>query len=806
LKVKKLIKRIRKIKGIGRFLRVGHTEFGHLTLIYGPNCYGKSTLSDVFRSLANQNPDVLLNRQSIKRDGNPITQEVCFSFKSDFNNTEQDISFINQEWDKKNFNCLIEVFDSRFIEDNVFTGLTISRLNKKNLTNLLIGDKSVDLGRKIDNLKKSFRKKTNDISDFESLLKRNLDDLDVEISLQDFISIVKPEDIRKTKSKLKKFQESLDKIKKVISEKKKVSELKEPSIIDLKDPIPIVESIKESLVKGFKNINDTDYNRMRKHIEQHFACRDGEEEQWLEKGINTYLKHNNNIIDSNCPFCSQPLNTVLDLIETYKAVFGEEYESFCNGVFDKLDKKYQEFNTFLESLRSLENWINKNSAICLRWQDFFTENKHDLFDKIDEVSLEIDKTNRKLLGLTEELADKFENIIDLKKKKPFVPINEFPSIADLSSRYKEFKRIRSEYNKVLRSFIFEIQTLKRRSSNDEVIEESKSIKVKIAELITEIKRHELASDIDKLKLFRKEKDEIKKEIREKQIELERENKEFIEHYFQETTEIFNRLGSNDFEIETTYSRRGDQPVYEPIIKFADVEITNDRLPYVFSDADRRALAFSIFIAKLKKKSETELKNTIVILDDPITSFDDNRISQTFIEIKKLSTDCRQLIIAAHHSRFLLDTYEKLRILPDSDLKFIEIKRDGYGSIFRPVDDPKTRLDAYAQELEKVERFINADPDINVSDVRRSLRPILQKELEWRFRRKLKEIYYDGLGGLVTKLREANLISAEIAQQLYDFNDVLKDDHHDTISDIDEDTRALSRDIMEFIFERLNPEV
>ena len=114
------------------------------------------------------------------------------------------------------------------------------------------------------------------------------------------------------------------------------------------------------------------------------------------------------------------------------------------------------------------------------------------------------------------------------------------------------------------------------------------------------------------------------------------------------------------EIQTTYRRWGGQPVYEPTIKFANEEITFDRLPFVFSDADRRALAFSIFIAKLKKKSESELKNTIILLDDPITSFDDNRISQTFIEIKNLAISCRQLIIAAHHSKFLLDTYERLK--------------------------------------------------------------------------------------------------------------------------------------------------
>ncbi|MFW6172643.1 MAG: AAA family ATPase [Elusimicrobiota bacterium] len=198
-----MIKRIKKIKGVGRFLNVGHIELGRLTLIYGPNCYGKSTLADIFRSIINQNPEVLSKRQSIVRSGNSITQEVCFSIKNDTKRTEQDISCFSQKWNTGTFNYSIEVFDSRFIEDNVFTGLTISRANKENLTNLLIGEKSVAIGKQIDSLKnKSLRGNTKTISEIEDLLKRNLGTLDLGINLDDFISVEKPDDIETTKYEL----------------------------------------------------------------------------------------------------------------------------------------------------------------------------------------------------------------------------------------------------------------------------------------------------------------------------------------------------------------------------------------------------------------------------------------------------------------------------------------------------------------------------------------------------------------------------------------------------------------------------
>jgi wobble nucleotide-excising tRNase len=799
-----MIKRIKKIKGVGRFLNVGHTEFGRLTLIYGPNCYGKSTLSDIFRSVANQNPEVLLNRQSIVRDSNPITQEVCFSIKNSTNTTEQDIYYVNQKWNTGNFNCSIEVFDSRFIEDNVFTGLTISRSNKENLTNLLIGEKSVEIGKQIDSLKnKSLRETTKAIGELEDLLKRSLGTLDLGISLEDFISVEKPDDIEATKSELVILQENLKKFKKSIAEKNKILALDKPTTLSLENPEPTIKTLKDSLAKGFEDINDTAYKRMYEHIKQHFNSHDGEEEEWIEKGISTYLKQNKNISVLNCPFCSQPLANVVNLIETYKKVFSEEYEIFCNEILKILDNKYQELINLIGNVKLIESLVNKNLAICRRWQNYFTDEAQKLVEQLDSLSNKANKSNIDLVKLIEEIADKIKELIAKKEKKPFVSIDKFPSDDKLLTAYRQFAEMVKQYNEAVESILMEIDNLKTRSQNEQLLKESENLSNKIKDTNTKIKRYELAADIDKIQLLKKEKEGIEQKIKNLQEKLEQENKEFIEQYFRDTTDIFNRLGSVDFEIQTTYRRWGGQPVYEPTIKFANEEITFDRLPFIFSDADRRALAFSIFISKLKKNSEVELKNTIVFLDDPITSFDDNRISQTFIEIKNLAASCRQLIIATHHSRFLLDIYEKLKNFPDLDLKFIEIKRDGFGTVFKLVSDPKTRLDPHVQELEKVERFINGDPDVSDSDVRRSLRPILQKELEWRFRRDLKGVSFEGVADIVTKLKEKGSISDEIAKKIYDFNDVLKEDHHETTLDANEDTRSLAKNLIEFIFKDLN---
>ncbi|MFW6173014.1 MAG: AAA family ATPase, partial [Elusimicrobiota bacterium] len=599
-------------------------------------------------------------------------------------------------------------------------------------------------------------------------------------------------------------QESLKKIRKSISEKSKILELDEPRILSIENPGPVINVLKDSLGKAFEEINDAAYKRMREHIEQHFNSRDGEEEEWIDKGINEYLKQDKDVI--KCPFCSQSLDAVIDLIETYKTVFSEEYEVFCSENLRILDDKYEEFNNLISIFISIENLANKNLAICRRWGVYFTDETQKLIEQIDGLSNKLIELNNIFVEKMGKIADKVKELIAEKKKKPFVSIEEFPAIDKLHEDYIQVNEIINQYNESIELLLIEIKNLKMNSQNDQLMKESGKLSKRIKDLNIKIKRYELAADIDKLQLLKGEKYKIEQEIKKLQEKLEQKNKEFIEQYFQETTQIFNRLGSIDFEIQTTYRRWGGQPVYEPIIKFANEEITFDRLPFIFSDADRRALAFSIFISKIRKKSNTELKNTIVFLDDPITSFDDNRISQTFIEIKNIAKSCRQLIIASHHSKFLLDTHEKMKSIPNMDLKFLEIKRDGFGTTFELVKDPKTRLDPHAQEIEKVERFIEGDPDINASDVRRSLRPILQKELEWRFRRNLKGESFTGLGCLTDLLKNKKIISNEMVKKIYDFNDVVKENHHETTLDIDEDTRSLSKSIIEFIFKELNPEV
>ncbi|MDD5638568.1 MAG: AAA family ATPase [Candidatus Pacebacteria bacterium] len=798
-----MFKRIKTIKNVGRFIKCPNIQLGNIVLVYGPNCYGKSTLSDIFRSLDTRNPTPILKRKSIGQ--NTLAPEISLTFIADQSTTENEITFTNNLWQLPNFNYQVEVFDSRFIEDNVFTGLTIPRANKENLTNLILGEQSVDLAKQIKELKQKYTEKSKEIGELEELLKRELGILNLGVSLEEFIKVEKPTNISAIKSRISLLQGKKKRLEKSITEKSKILSLVVPQQLTSPDCVSSIVEIKKFLQREFENLNDDAYKKLEEHIKNHIANRDGSEEQWIKEGVRTYLKtHQEKIKDSNCPFCSQLLAPVKDLIQTYQTLFSNEYEDFCDETEGQLEEGLEGLLESERDIESMKTLILNNYANSQRYQQYIDEDESDAVGLLENQEKNLKKAISQLELSLSKAKKEIENKKEEKIKKPFLKIETAFDLREIKSQQKQLYSVVKEYNDVIEDISESLNELKNKTKKNELEIEVENISQLLKRSEVELKRYELSSDIDKLLLLGKEKKEIEAKKDEAQSRLEQNNRTFVDKYFKETTSIFNTLGSVDFKIKPCYTRRGGQPVYEPIIEFNGEEVTDDRISYVFSDADRRALAFSIFLARIKKKDKDEWKNTIIILDDPVISYDDNRISQTLRQVKILAVGCRQVIILAHYSKFLLETYEILKSIPELEVIFLEIKREDGGSVFGVCDDPHIRLDFYAQEIEKIQRFISGDSTVNPTDARRSLRPILQKELEWRYRRGLRGVKYSGLGELVSKLKESRLIKEDLAQEIYSFNDVLQGDHHDIDDNSPEDTRTLARNVLDFIYQKLNP--
>ncbi len=154
-----MLKRIQDLKSIGCFFddHPAGIQLEQLTIIFGENCYGKSTLCDILRSLADNNPNYITDRKSIPNPQNQ-SQLVQLNFVLPGNGGETPVIFRRNQWNPVLPGDLkIYVFDTDFIHRNVFSGLTIERRNQENITQFVLGEAGVRTAKDIEDLNSKLR-------------------------------------------------------------------------------------------------------------------------------------------------------------------------------------------------------------------------------------------------------------------------------------------------------------------------------------------------------------------------------------------------------------------------------------------------------------------------------------------------------------------------------------------------------------------------------------------------------------------------------------------------------------------------
>jgi len=150
--------------------------------------------------------------------------------------------------------------------------------------------------------------------------------------------------------------------------------------------------------------------------------------------------------------------------------------------------------------------------------------------------------------------------------------------------------------------------------------------------------------------------------------------------------------------------------------------TNGHAAKNLSDGERTAIAFSYFLTKLQELKPDQFKESIVYIDDPISSLDGNHIYQVTAAINDLffhkitnaqgnetwTTTCKQLFVSTHNFEFF-NLMRELKPDGGNQAKLFLIKRiNEHSSHF--VNMPKS-LSNYSSEyqflFDKIYRFHDA---------------------------------------------------------------------------------------------------
>ena len=292
-----MITKIIKIKNVSRFADYsarGDVNFNKSTLIYGENGRGKTTLCNILRSLQSKSTNLILERKTIGATSDP---EIILR-------TDQNFSFADNHWNEKLDDLLI--YDSKFVNENVYTGESIEHSHKKNLYNVIVGQKGVEYAEKI----KEINDKINKINPEIRVKEANIQKLvSSEKNVTDILNIENIEDID---TKIQSISEEIDKTQLQINQTEPIKNAGVFSNIIIPT---FPDEFFEILSKSMDNIDEEAERKVKEHIINHMSQQN---ESWLSNGVRL-------VKDEKCPFCESDLSDN-ELIKSYRSYFNEEYK------------------------------------------------------------------------------------------------------------------------------------------------------------------------------------------------------------------------------------------------------------------------------------------------------------------------------------------------------------------------------------------------------------------------------------------------------------------------------------------------
>ncbi|MEJ0105187.1 MAG: AAA family ATPase [Bacteroidota bacterium] len=294
-----MISRITQIKGIGKYINchIGGRQLGVNTIIFGHNTGGKSTLTDILWSFKTGDTSFIEGRKSFGFFGNQIVEIV------DENNNV--IKYPSAAWNNGYEN--IEIFDTQFINENVFEGSEIKYGNQKKLHSIIIGQEGKRLSDEINSSQEKFAEITKEKADRTKYFNQTFSN---KISIADFQRLPKytnPEGL------ITDLKETIN----VASNQQKIK-----SVFDW--TFSLIDNITNQTTKRILSQTiQTNAELVTSHILKTWKDTNHSKD-FLQTGL-ILTKENK----ENCVFCGQYLtNDAIELLKAYSQLFSEEYKSF----------------------------------------------------------------------------------------------------------------------------------------------------------------------------------------------------------------------------------------------------------------------------------------------------------------------------------------------------------------------------------------------------------------------------------------------------------------------------------------------
>ncbi|WP_305861950.1 AAA family ATPase [Helicobacter pylori] len=602
------IKKIKSFKAFCGLDMIEMDEFKHYNIIFGNNGCGKTSLTRAFELLIPKNKHIEKYR-TISADKSPSIEFEC-----------EDRSYkIEPNSDIRVPPFKVEIYNSDFLHNNAPLNSEFGLKKLDDGTIILEGSVLGEETKEINQLKDCRGK-------VEKRQKKIKDENDTENTLS-----------AKQESEIKKYDKEIEKIrKKMTSNTIKIT----PNEIGInnfykvsKDKFKYQEDVLTDLEKDFNKLNEAmkkfdglkemelpkDYQTIKDKLEFLFSFDIDKEagevsekikehiskvgREFIEKGI----KLQKEMPDNACPFCTQKIP--YEIIQAYTSYFNESVEKFnqCSlEMSGTLKNILNQWNTkeILQAFEKFEPFMKKD----------FSKNKESLENALEQIKV---------------LLEKLQKEVDKKEG------------AKNEEKFQEIDKELLEIQKDIQQHVDETR---------EILNQKKEQKEKLEKLKTELKEARIKKVKHDSYDWQKSKREAERKLSVLNRGHERLNR-LLEKIDNKLKKLYEQKRP-DIEAINSYLKALNLPKYSlhedyRIVLNSDVLenskakmiLENSKTEMILSDGEKTTLAFAYFLARLKLFYKKEdLKDLVVIIDDPISSLDEQRIYNTSDIVAKINQE------------------------------------------------------------------------------------------------------------------------------------------------------------------------
>jgi wobble nucleotide-excising tRNase len=761
-----MIAKFEKITSIGKFkdfTAKGDIVFNELTLLYADNGSGKTTLASILRSLLNNDDTIIRNRIS----DDHVNEQAVILTTRDSSGNKITITFGKNGWKKTYDN--IEIFDTFFVNENIYSGFEISDDHKKNLHHFVVGAQGVALKNKILKNKDDKEEKNKELIFIANQLISKVGSALKEDEVKPFIKIKKEETDgidTKLKTALKELRNA--------QSQQTISKYKElPLVAKWASGVDFSKLTKDIQASSTTIQNKSLEKLLSNHVKELSNNSISDPEDWLRKGYDyiDHKKEHEKIDDIECPFCQQSLSTNLEIINAYTLIFNDSFNQYVERL-NSLYKKVSNLNLdLLINNRDSTKKIFKER--CDLWKEYLPDNIPHFF---------VLESSKKI----KEEYDALKTLIEAKAKNPSTS-KSIKAITTFQTSFDQVNLNIDNLNKKIEAYNNEIRSFKRKLKDANAAEKEllrlQRIKKRFEPEIVSL----CNSYVAKFKEIKKLEDDYSQLSKDE----ETESNKFISDYSTKINYYLKDIFQTPFQIKDMQhgSRKGKgknvKVDYQLLLNGKPISFDENQ-PFsvrdCLSEGDKSTIAFSFFLSKLEIDPKQATK--ILVFDDPLSSLDSNRRLTTVKLISELSKNIRQTIVLSHNEGFLWELYKDYDASKRKALRINQDFIDGDSSI-EEFDIEDMVEHEYFKNIAELESWIKKPNIKDKSKVIGLIRNILESHIKFKFYTSLKHIgpSKQTFGTCIDELEKAGVIfrdntnRKQIISMLRQLNAVSCGKHH-----------------------------